>query len=433
MKEKSDIFLVQSISMDLATSHVEVENQDTRSEDLNDDDDAKINAVWYGILTLLILILAPFSFTLLPVNNIFTSPECWYEFIFTTSSWQIFYSVTSAISIDLVLKDLIKKKLSRIIMELFLSVKITEILLICTIHLIWSDILGYYEPFPFRQMLTAYLSYLASLAKFWCMIPRSTKFDPLLRNRCKAYIPVFLVGIFVSIQLVTIAEVLARTPLEFQWVIALLFPLTKEINDRINVAWITKSASSENLVEATFMVKIRTNLGYSFWYAIFLSGTATKTTELILLGVNFIINMTLCYKVMRLHNKISGANAESSQDLKKQIMTALILNEFVDVVVPLAFIATFSIAHNGPNRQMLWNVREVTDLLSFLIPVAEMALIDAGSLVLAGILLWKFCRISILEEYCMTIGKYWKYVAPFGGATISAVSDNRINQVCTEV
>ena len=84
MKEKSDIFLVQSISMDLATSHVGVENQDTRSEDLNDDDDAKINAVWYGILTLLILTLAPFSFTLLPVNNIFTSPECWYEFIFTT-------------------------------------------------------------------------------------------------------------------------------------------------------------------------------------------------------------------------------------------------------------------------------------------------------------------------------------------------------------
>ena len=114
-------------------------------------------------------------------------------------------------------------------------------------------------------------------------------------------------------------------------------------------------------------------------------------------------------------------------------MTDLILNEFVDVVVPLAFIASLSIAHQGPNRETLWNVSVVTDLLSFLIPVAEMALIDAGSLVLAGILLWKFCRISILEEYCMTIRKYWKYVAFFGGATISAVSYNEINQESTEI
>ena len=87
-------------------------------------------------------------------------------------------------------------------------------------------------------------------------------------------------------------------------------------------------------------------------------------------------------------------------------MTDLILNEFVDVLVPLAFISSFSIAHYGPKRETSWNVREVTDMLIFLIPVAEMALIDAGSVVLAGILLWKFCCINILGEYCMTIKFY---------------------------
>ena len=298
-KGKSNIFLIQSFSMGSAKSQLGVRNQETRSEDLYDDDAIKINGVWYGILTQLILILAPFSFTLLPVNNILTSPECWYEFIFTTTSWQIFHSVSLAISIDLVLKGLIKKHLTRVMMELFLSMKITEILLIWIIHLIWSDILGYYEPFPFRQMLTAYPSSMASLAKFWCMIPRSTKLDPELRNRCKAHIYRLLWGMFVSIQLVTIANILARTSLDLQWAIALLFPLTKEINDRINVVMITKSATSENLVAAKFMVKISTNLVYSFWYAMVLSGTATKTTEFILLGINFIINMTLSYKVVR--------------------------------------------------------------------------------------------------------------------------------------
>ena len=58
----------------------------------------------------------------------------------------------------------------------------------------------------------------------------------------------------------TIANVLGRTPLDFQWAIALLFPLTKEMNDRVYAVLIIKSATSENLVAAKFMVKIGTNL-----------------------------------------------------------------------------------------------------------------------------------------------------------------------------
>ena len=147
--------------------------------------------------------------------------------------------------------------------------------------------------------------------------------------------------------------------------------------------------------------------------------------------------MALCFKAIRLDKKVSGLISDTSkeQNLKKDIMTELILNEFLEVVVPIAFMVTFSIAYHGPNKDILggvgctiWHYKRVDDLYAFLMPVVEMALIDAGSVVLAGVALWWFCRINICKEYCMVVRKYWIYLALWGGTIIGMVSI-RINNI----
>ena len=134
--------------------------------------------------------------------------------------------------------------------------------------------------------------------------------------------------------------------------------------------------------------------------------------------------MRLCYQVIRLDGKVSGANGKGRKDSRKQVLTELILNEFVEVAVPVAFIGGHLIFVFGPASV---GIRDrLGDLQSFVMPIVQMALIDSASVILAGILLWRSCRINILQEYNQIIKKYWIYLAFYGGALISTVSILRI-------
>ena len=89
----------------------------------------------------------------------------------------------------------------------------------------------------------------------------------------------------------------------------------------------------------------------------------------------------------------------------------------------------FCIAYYGPNANILgnvgcaiWQYKKIEDFRAFIMPVAEMALIDTGSVIFAGITFWWFCRINLWTEYRKTIKKYWVNLAFRGATYISLVN-----------
>ena len=98
---------------------------------------------------------------------------------------------------------------------------------------------------------------------------------------------------------------------DIQCLVALIVPVTKEVNDRIIDRLITKAASPANVVEASFIGNISNNLSYSFWLAITLATSATEVTCLVLLGINFCINLVICFKALKLDSKISSLHLET--------------------------------------------------------------------------------------------------------------------------
>ena len=237
----------------------------------------------------------------------------------------------------------------------------------------------------------------------------------------------------VTSQLILINRAIPKVPRDIQWMAAPALPLLKEINDCIIGMLSTTMTSKDpnNHDESKFIGKIGNNMVYSFFLAIYLATQSTKATEYVLLGINFAINLTLCYKVIRLDRKVWGAagNIEKWQRMKNDALTELILNEFIEVMAPIAFIGSFSIAYFGPNGDTFgnytcgeWQYKKVENLHSYVMPVVEMALLDSGSLILAGLSLWWFCRINLWHKYCKTMKRYWMYLAFRGGLYISIVS-----------
>ena len=405
-------------------------NRSLRALQQNVDMDPKFTDSLYGILSLLIMTLSSFSVTVLPVNNVLMKPEYWYEIIFSTSFAPFFMACATAFKIKSILDECVSRGTVRLILELFLSYKITEASGICLIHLFWSESFGYYEPFPLRQFITHNLGQLAFISRLWYLMPKQMLIDNTFRNRWRSFVVWCCWSFILVYQLIVIQGFFKFVLRDIQWIVAVIVPVTKEINDRIQILLITKYFNRENIGDVKFIGKIMSHVIYSYWLAINVALTTTWATQYVLFGINIIVDLTLCIKIIRLHRKSSelqnGKN--SSERLKDEVTTDLILNEYVGMMLPIAFIATFSLGYFGPNKDKLgnigvaiWYYEKVEDIQAFLTPVVELALIDAGCAVLTGLLLWASCRINIFKQYCITIKKYWKYLAYCGGATISGV------------
>ena len=58
------------------------------------------------------------------------------------------------------------------------------------------------------------------------------------------------------------------------------------------------------------------------------------------------------------------------------------------------------------SRKVDEQFKKVEDLYSFFMPTVQMALLDASSLLLGGGVLWCFCGISVVKEFCKIICSY---------------------------
>ena len=418
----------KNISRDTRRSRAPIIPQRKRSSgktnlSVSNNDDSKFIHCFYGILAQIILIASPSFMILIPVNNLLANPSYWYEIIFTTTPFALFASTAWTLLVISVLDDPFNKPVARVIADISMTYKVVETLSVCLLHLIWSTFLGFNEPFPFRQTLMNNLWFIVFILRCWYLIPKQTRGDETFRMRIKAFAFSGLLILFLGTQLRIMMFVCRRLFPDFQWIIAVMAFLTKEINDYIIGKFMIKSSSSENLVKTKFIGKIQVNIIYSLWLATSFIDIITKETEYLCLGINFCIDMSLCYKIIRMDGKIFGAGSDKNMNehLKRDLLTELILNECVEVMLPIAFIGTFSIAYYGPNRNNFRKIGMINNLKTFLTPIVEMALIDSASVILASAALLWFCRINILYEYEKAIKKYWIFLAFWGGFVINLV------------
>ena len=403
--------------------------QSKKENDFNVDSEPKCSQSLYGLLCLLILTSAATSATLLPVHNAVINPDFWYEMIFSTSSTFFLVACCTTIGIETVL-NAFKGRMVRVILDIFITFKIAEAFWISFIHFIWCNVLGYFEPFPYKWLVIYKLCTPVALTRWWKVIPLQKRMEPSFRKKYMGNVGCYLWNAFMSTQIFFIKGLLQNVQREMQWVIAMLLPLTKIVNDYVLGKLIAIASLSENLRDSKMMVVIASSLCYSIGFAILFTNV-TKSTEFLLLGINFCINMSLVFKTISLAKRVSTIAAETNDyRLQKQkVVAELVLNETIEIIVPVAYIGSFLMAYYGPNDDVMGDVGctiwkfEKADGLYSLIGVLKMALFDSISVVLAGVLLWKFSRINIFQEYCKTIKKYWIHVAFHGGSFLSSVSN----------
>ena len=96
----------------------------------------------------------------------------------------------------------------------------------------------------------------------------------------------------------------------------------------------------------------------------------------------------------------------------------LVINETIEVLIPLAYFSTFLIAYYGPNsnlfigiRKSCWGINEIEDIEKVIIAGLEMFILDLSSAIISGLILYKYCSINLLQKFCMTIKQCWTIIA----------------------
>ena len=384
----------------------------------------------YGILALVVWVLGCCPATLIPMHNSVINPQYWYEVLVSFLPLTFFIAGSFVIRAQKVF-NCFDNRLVRVTFDLCCSSFLITVVFCGLLHLIWTKLLGYIEPVPWKCIMMGYICTTIILIRLWHTFSKESIDDALFRRRRLAYFYYLAWGSFLGIQLLGLAKLFKEIPSDFQWVLGISVPLIKEINDRILEKLISRASSSETIFDAHLVAKIDAGILFSFWITIVLATDATQLTGYVLLGINSCINISLCLKAKNLERKSFPHQFDHriNQFLVKEVVTELVLNETIEILVPLSFIVSYATAFYGPNYDKLgsvgcnyWTFEKVEDINSFLTPVVFMEIVDFGTAVISGILLYRLCRINILKEYVSTIKRYWVTLAFSGAYNIISVN-----------
>ena len=194
----------------------------------------------------------------------------------------------------------------------------------------------------------------------------------------------------------------------YQWCLAIFFTLLK----KFNIWWYTElarkaSGGQENIARPVAIYGIC--VMHSISLTVLLGANITSTAAYLLMACDCIINTVSCAKIVKTHrNGIGTANSGQNDALN-----CLALKEFLELVIPAIYSASFLIAFYGPNAEIIggvkseyWGHERVDNLSKKFEKIGMFFAIDIIRGISFGLVLWRFCRLNLFKAYCVIIQKY---------------------------
>ena len=396
----------------------------------------------YIFAILIYSVLISSSWLLAPMHDTIKYPQYWYEVM-------CLYSImTPIILIPMLYQDysFVFKMPSLITLgatfRLFLALALGFVVPYFLCYLLWTIILDYNHPMPFIA-LCAYPMTITYNIVIWFEFPVDLRRDKIFRKRIQAYMLTFIWAMLEHLVYAGLAILFVSLSSDMQWILAIIMPILRDLNIRVRRKLLNRYAGDEKRM-ATIKVDCFIGICYSTFIAINLA-PASEITLLSVLAVEFLLNLSLTWKICRLQRKINS-NSEDQDSLKEEIRNnihSLVLNATIMLIVPLAYFVTFFIAYYGPNATILGNVRnsywdykEIEDVGKLVKAGMEMFSIDFTSYIICRIILWIFCKINLFQEYCKLIKQCWAVIAiELGGyiCQVKLLAKDKLNHTAVKI
>ena len=354
--------------------------------------------------------------TLIPRHDSIQEPEYWYEIIFPAGFW-IFFVTTVMILDWLMLIERDSMVPIWLYLKAFSITFIGWLLLFFTCNMLWTKILEYNPPMPYIGVLCGIPSIIVGIVVVPMFAPVHFFEKQESRRKSINFIKYQLLWIVVG----QVKGLLSKTFKELRYtdaqcVIAILVPIVKRCTGLVFSKAMKQMFGAKN-VRANVLLMVTINFHYGFWVATTLAG-ARITTMVCTVAVEFLIQMSMSYEIVKLHKKVMTFKNDQAKMDKEKAILKLLLAELSEGLVPLAYAIGFSMAYYGPNGELIGNVRNgylqhhtVCDASWTLLVMFGLFFVDLICLSLNSSILWVCCRVNLFDEFCMTMQKFWYIMA----------------------
>ena len=402
-------------------STIEFPKSRISEEDLRRNDrETNLEFVRNIIYVLLILILCTiFSFPILlfPLNNSIQLPQYWYEGFVLAS-----FTIIPTLTLDtlIVIKHYFRADSFvslQVYIQLYFVTATFWVSINCLCYSIWTVAIGYQYPMPL-SLISGYFVSMVHYTTLYFILCKDASWNNYLSIRYKAFIKNRIWCILIDLQYKGISLLFNMLPAGIQWVLAFVLPLVREFNYKICYYLMVESPKIEDGKENTIIGMY----GFSALYvAIRLGQTTTNVTSILILVVDFALNLYTCHDVINSSRTVSPIVPFSyAQSVKKRdsVLTKLILTEILEVLVPFSYLMTVLLAYYGPNAGLLgnikngcWQFKPIEDIGELVLSVTIMFLIDSSSAIIVGYWLLKSCSINFWKETFKVIRERWDAIA----------------------
>jgi hypothetical protein len=377
------------------------------------------------VVCILVTSASSFAFTLIPVHNLMLYPSYWYEFIFQGITWciwiGIFYTYVNGYYLNI---EYIKGIRHTVVF--FLAMIMSAVLVFICVYFIWTCALHFCFPMPFLGHAVYFSINFVAIILFWLRFPIGWKKNSRFRRRLKFWTLGISYAILIPVQYQLASILIIKYQNEYQPVFALLFDVLRELNSWVVSKIISQTATGDES-EAQLVVSCSVGIGHTVLICYFLGSSATLGTSLLLIGLDFFINIYLSLQIVWI-TKRRPENIEKHIDLLQELAR----NELIEFVTPLSFLIVFVLAYYGPNSELIgdvgatiWHFEEVNNINESISIILLFFSLDLCSTVVSSIILWGFCKISLFKACTALQAEYGKVVGALLGIFLFTVSRMR--------
>ena len=353
---------------------------------------------------------------LYPQHNAILRPEYWYELIFSAG---LSFPLTTCLDSFVALKYYFREE-SMVSLSIFTFLYVSTVtfntITYSMVYLFWTIGLSYNHPMP-MTLVGGYIPYIFHYMTLNFLFYNKITSSNETRKRIRSFDISRIWALFMDFQFRGLSIVFALLPSEYQWILAFVIPLLREFNFRIvNKIMI----DNPQVKDGRMTVIIGINTYTALYVAIKLGQTANQETSVLILLIDFIINI---YSSLMIVNKCRSTTIDVLSQRRHlneldYYVSKLILIELLEVLVPVSYVITVLIAYYGPNAEILGNIRNdywqyesIDDIWETVMVVLIMFIFDGLSAVISGFMLWRVCSINILRKTTKLIKELWPVIA----------------------
>ena len=353
--------------------------------------------------------------TLIPYQNQILNPQYWYELAILVAVYPLMFTIDALLQSCYCFRAPNMMSPSALF-RVYVPTSLLGLIPYCASVVIWTKLYDYNLPLPFAPVVLN-LGVFTFAWMLWREISLQNM-DVGDRSRKLWFLFSIIYGALFGTSYQLLNSLKEGLPLQLEWTVSIILPIVRHLVLIVGEK-IVQRAKPSNIETMNFQLHMGVKCFHEFFVVLQLAQMHISTFYAIL-GVEFLLHLYTCYKIIRIHRKPNDINFQTEVDRRKdmeKLISDLVLDLIIEIYVPICYLVTFISAYFGPNAHILgnignsyWNFRAVQNVGDVISVDLQMAGIDLGMLLTTGTILWVVCGINLFNEFCILMKTYWSWI-----------------------